>query len=238
MEEICSYGCNRKAIKLFKSTNRWCCSENVNKCPAKREKDSKKKVGRNPFENKTHPRGMLGKVYKHKGKKLEEFHDMKTALEIKSKISNSLSGKIYSHISEESRIKHSENARKSILKRFDSGWMPKAGRCKKIKYVSNIAGEVSLDGNWELDVARWLDYKNLNWKRNTKKFLYKNLENKDAKYTPDFLIEENNKIYYIEVKGYETNLDKCKWSQFKDELLIFRKEEILEIRNQLKIRDE
>jgi hypothetical protein len=233
MEQICSYGCNQKAIRLFKSTNTWCCSVSVNKCPAKRERDSKNKRGKNPFEGKEHPRGMLGKSYKHKGKKLEEFHSIEKASEIKSKISNSLSGRDYEHKSEESKIKHSQNARNSILKRFELGWMPKAGRCKKIKYYSEIAGNVSLDGNWELDVAKWLDYKGLNWKRNTKKFLYKNLQDKDANYTPDFLIEDNCRFYYIEVKGYETDLDRCKWSQFTDELIIFRKDQIIKIREEL-----
>lgn len=69
-----------------------------------------------------------------------------------------------------------QSQRKRIVKRYEQGWMPKAGRCKKYKYTSPVAGEVSLDGTWELAVAKWLDEHNYNWKRNTKRFQYINLK--------------------------------------------------------------
>ena len=36
--------------------------------------------------------------------------------------------------------------RANIIARYEAGWMPKAGRCKKFKHSSPIAGEVLLDG--------------------------------------------------------------------------------------------
>jgi hypothetical protein len=50
---------------------------------------------------------------------------------------------------------------------------------------------------------------------------YFNLEGKISKYTPDFYVK--NWYSYIEVKGYETDLDRCKWKQFKYKLLIYDK---------------
>ena len=47
-------------------------------------------------------------------------------------------------------------------------------------------------------------------------------------YTPDFWLEEHN--VYLEVKGYETDLDRCKWSQFTAPLIVWKKAEINKIR--------
>ncbi len=110
-------------------------------------------------------------------------------------------------------------------KLIENGWRPIAcGRCKKYNYNSPIAGSITLDGTWELKVAKWLDSKNYNWKRNTKRFLYVSLDNKTKGYVPDFWVEEFDG--YLEVKGYETKLDRCKWSQFPEKLIIWKREEI------------
>ena len=125
-------------------------------------------------------------------------------------------------------VKHTEEfklrQRDRIIARYEAGWMPKAGRCKKYKYVSPIAGEVYLDGTWELAVAEWLDKKQYNWKRNTKRFQYTNLKGTISHYVPDFWVEELNS--YVEVKGYETELDRCNWSQFKDPLVVWKRKEL------------
>jgi hypothetical protein len=122
--------------------------------------------------------------------------------------------------SEEFKIKQ----RNRIIARYEAGWMPKAGRCKKYKYISSIAGEVYLDGTWELAVAKWLDKKKYNWKRNTKRFQYINLKGAISHYVPDFWVEELNG--YLEVKGYETQLDRCKWSQFSETLTVWKKSDL------------
>lgn len=122
--------------------------------------------------------------------------------------------------SEEFKIKQ----RNRIISRYEAGWMPKAGRCKKYKYISHIAGEVYLDGTWELAVANWLDKKEYNWKRNTTRFQYTNLKGTISYYVPDFWVEELNG--YLEVKGYETNLDRCKWSQFPKPLTVWKKSDL------------
>jgi hypothetical protein len=126
--------------------------------------------------------------------------------------------------SEEFKIKQ----RDRIIARYEAGWMPKAGRCKKYRHVSPIAGEVYLDGTWELTVAKWLDENEYNWKRNTKRFQYTNLKGTISHYVPDFWVEELKS--YVEVKGYETALDRCKWSQFQDPLVVWKRKELTEMK--------
>lgn len=40
--------------------------------------------------------------------------------------------------------------------------------------------------------------------------------------------------YYIEVKGYETELDWAKWSQFNEKLIVIKKKELGELDEWLK----
>lgn len=54
-------------------------------------------------------------------------------------------------------------------------------------------------------VAKWLDKNGLKWKRNKERFSYINLKNTKSTYCPDFWIEDWNT--FLEVKGYETDLD-------------------------------
>lgn len=122
---------------------------------------------------------------------------------------------------------HSEQFKKDqsdrMKKRYSEGWEPVCGRCKKYDYESPIAGKIKVDGNWELEVAKYLDSIGVEWKRNKKRFQYINLNGNISTYQPDFVIQNR---YYIEVKGYETDLDRCKWSQFQEHLTIFKKEQI------------
>lgn len=121
---------------------------------------------------------------------------------------------------EEKRRKISEH----IKMRYASGWEPTCGRCKKYNYYSPIAGEIKVDGTWELKVARYLDTINVSWQRNKKRFDYIRPNGVKSTYQPDFYIKDWN--CYIEVKGYETDLDRAKWSQFPEKLQVWRKKEI------------
>lgn len=129
---------------------------------------------------------------------------------------------------EEKEVERREKIRTKILKRYENGWLPKAGRCKKIKYESPVAGIVTVDGSWELKVVQYLDSLGVKWLRNKKRFEYLNLKNKISHYTPDFYVEDWKT--YIEVKGYETDLDRCKWSQFKDNLIVWKKGELKDLK--------
>lgn len=112
-------------------------------------------------------------------------------------------------------------------KRHENGWDNKCGRALKYKYYSKIAGDITVDGSWELAVAKYLDDKHYNWKRNKKRFKYINLVGNEAFYTPDFYLTDEN--IYIEVKGYETELDRCKWKQFPEILLVWKKQDLINL---------
>lgn len=129
-------------------------------------------------------------------------------------------------------IKHSEETKlllsKLMKERYSNGWESTAGRCKKITYKSSIAGEVKLDGKWELNTAIYLDGLGIKWIRNKKRFVYFNsLKNKTSTYCPDFFVENWN--CYIEVKGFITELDKIKWSQFKENLEVWDKKKLISL---------
>lgn len=227
---ICDFGCDRLATHFFKSSKKWCCSTSVNSCPEVRARNSEavkrsiQESGDSRWKN-GHPRGNLGK-HTLRGKTYEEIHGDQTAQDIRTRISASnLGNRSWDSMTEDQQEAQRQRARESINKRYAEGWMPKAGRCKKISYISPSAGEIRLDGNWELVFAKYLDRENLTWNRNTTRFPYKDETGKDRTYTPDFWVEEWNT--YVEVKGYETALDRCKWSQFKENLQVWRRDRIL-----------
>lgn len=115
-----------------------------------------------------------------------------------------------------------------MKERYESGWESTAGRCRKIEYESPIAGKIKVDGNWELRVAEYLDKLGINWIRNKKRFKYFNsLKNSYSTYCPDFYVKDWD--IFIEVKGYKTELDEIKWSQFNNKLEIWDKEKLKDL---------
>ena len=134
-------------------------------------------------------------------------------------------------MSDVGKEKFKKDHREAILARYETGWMPKAGRCKKLTYLSKTAGEVRLDGTWELETAKYLDKMGLTWRRNKERFPYQHPLGYIAHYTPDFYVENWNS--YLEVKGFETDLDRCKWSQFRFNLIVWKKLEIFQIKKEL-----
>jgi hypothetical protein len=119
-----------------------------------------------------------------------------------------------------------------MLARYEAGLYPRAGRCEKIRYVSPTAGDVLLDGTWELIAAQYMDALEWKWSRNKQRFKYTNLSGKISHYTPDFYVSELGS--YLEIKGYETDLDRCKWSQFEQPLTVWKKDKISNIKSILK----
>ena len=165
-----------------------------------------------------HPRGATGKSPWNKGKPLP--YEVGT----KGK-PGTFSGK-----------KHSDESKKKmslkIIERYENGWEPKAGRCKKYDYESTIAGKIKVDGTWELIFCKYLDAKGLTWARNKKRFPYIRPDGVVATYQPDFYVEDWKT--YVEVKGYETALDRAKWVQFPEPLKVLRRKEIGELDEWLK----
>ena len=96
-----------------------------------------------------------------------------------------------------------------------------------------IIDGIKLKGTWEVKFYTWCKNNNIDIQRPTEGFSYI-YENKTRTYYPDFFLPDFNK--FIEVKGYETERDKCKWSYFPHELSIIRQKEITQInKNQFSI---
>ena len=209
---LCEYGCNQESNHQLKN-KKWCCSNHTSKCPAIKEKNSLG-VNKTFKEGKGLPRGMTGKTPWNKGLTKETDNRIKQYSE-KAKITFKEKG--HNWIGKKHSVEAREKMSKTRTKMYIDGWEASScGRAKKYTYTSSIAGKISVDGKWELGVVKHLDSLNIKWKRNTERFPYINPKGKKSTYCPDFYVYDWD--CYIEVKGYETDLDKCKWSQFSEKL--------------------
>lgn len=96
------------------------------------------------------------------------------------------------------------------------------GRVKKVNYNGVI-----LDGTWEQVVAKYLDDNNIKWIRPYTGIEYQ-YNGSTHLYFPDFYLVEYD--YYIEVKGYERDKDRIKYSVVNN-LILIKKDEIIKIKS-------
>lgn len=92
------------------------------------------------------------------------------------------------------------------------------GRCKTVE----IDG-IKLKGSWEVKYYLYCKENNIPVERPNNGFSYI-WEGKTRTYYPDFY--HPNYDIYIEIKGYETDRDRAKWSCFPNKLLVFKEQEI------------
>lgn len=230
MENLCSFGCGNPAIKYSKWTKNYCCSKSSSSCPAmkKRNSDLVKKIRLekgNAIWKNGHPRGMKGKKGSNAAiKAKKEGREFLVSAQTREKISKAALGK---RLSDE----HRENISHAKKALYATGWEPTCGRCKKYDYISPMAGTIKVDGRWELITAHYLDSIGVQWARNRKRFPYIKPDGSSSTYQPDFYVHDWNS--YLEVKGYETDLDQSKWSQFPHKLLVWKRETINSIKGKL-----
>jgi hypothetical protein len=94
------------------------------------------------------------------------------------------------------------------------------GRSKKILYNGSW-----MDSKWEFEFAKWCDDNKIGWIKNKKSFEY---EWKGKRlYYPDFYIPSIDQ--YVEVKGYQREMDIEKWKAVPN-LIVVKSKEINEIR--------
>jgi hypothetical protein len=191
--DLCSFGCGNIAIKQFKN-GKYCCSNAVSSCSEMKLRNGaggKKFIAKLNHPNDRwkngHPKPHKGKEPFNKGKTNIELYGEERALEIRILHQANTPTDSWDKVSDKRKEELREQARQNALKRHAEGWDNKAGRCKKYKYSSPIAGDVTLDGTWELAVAEYFDFIGYNWKRNTKRFDYIKLDGVKSHYTPDFL---------------------------------------------------
>jgi len=124
---------------------------------------------------------------------------------------------------EEKKKKHSEIMRKIVSKNPESYSANNVcGRTKLTEYNGH-----TLNGSWELLVAKWFDRNNIKWTNKIKGFKYI-WDNKERLYFPDFYLIELD--LYVEVKGYERERDRAKWAVV-DNLIVIKKNDINKIKN-------
>ena len=223
--KLCDYGCGHEALFVLSNGGN-CCSEHGNQCPEKIRINSE--TNKQRIKSKGHPKGATGKTPWNKGKTISdyiEYYGEEKWQEIASR--QAIHKNSWDCMTEEQKDLFRIERSRDMKKRYESGWQSKAGRCKKIWYESPIAGKISVDGFWELFVAMYFDFKKYDWRRNTKRFGYIHLNGKDSNYTPDFWVKDFES--YVEVKGYEDELTKCKLKQFKEPVQLWKKEKIKEI---------
>lgn len=121
----------------------------------------------------------------------------------------------------EFRKKHQEAMKRAVENNPESYTSSNRGRTKQIEHDG-----IKFQGQWELDFYKWAKEQGLAPKRPDTGFPYN--WNGQRTYFPDFYIDKLDA--YIEVKGYETDRDRAKWSQFPKRLVIIKEQQIKEIR--------
>lgn len=140
--------------------------------------------------------------------------------EVREKISEKSKLQVWD---EDKRMRHSVSMRKAVIANpLSYSAHNVCGRTKKIEYNG-----MRLTGTWELEVAKFLDRKNIAWTNIITPFQYV-WENKIRNYFPDFYLEEYS--LYIEVKGNKTERDEAKWSVVEN-LMIIEKDGIKQLKS-------
>jgi hypothetical protein len=121
----------------------------------------------------------------------------------------------------EARAKHSIAMKEAVAKYPESYTSSNRGRTKQI-----IHDGIRFQGKWELDFYLFCKTNNIKIVRSTEWFEYE--WEGIRKYFPDFYLPDMES--YVEVKGYETEKDRAKWSNFPKKLIIIRKLDIMNIR--------
>lgn len=176
------------------------------------------------------PEGQNHQPYKNKkpwNKNLSKETD-KRILCYSKKIKETFMEKGHNWVGKKHKIESKNKMSKTRTEMYIAGWeATSCGKSKKYIYDSPIAGKIRVDGKWELAVARYLDSKKVKWRRNTKRFKYINKKGKISTYCPDFWADDWK--IYIEVKGYETSLDRCKWKQFPCNLQVWKASKLIKL---------
>ena len=207
MENICDYGCNQIANYKMKNGKN-CCSKSLNSCPGMKLKNS---IG-----SKKHI-ALLEKprIAWNKGKK--------TPIEVLEKMSKSIK-KLGMHPTGKCKTEAAETIRRKRIsiscKGKSGGYRKGSGRGKYGWYKGYWC-----DSSWELAFVIYNLENNINFTRNTKKFMYI-YEEKTRGYLPDFIIDNN---IYIEIKGFETKKDLAKYKYFPHTLVVMYQEDLKEI---------
>jgi len=112
------------------------------------------------------------------------------------------------------------------LKGKTGGYREGSNKWRGCKEKQSDGKEVFLDSSYEEKFTNILDEFSIYWEKNYKKFQYV-FDNKIKNYIPDFYLKDLD--LWIEVKGWEKEIDKFKWSHFPYKIKIIRKDLLRQI---------
>lgn len=203
----------------------WEVGNNEYKCPECGEIYSKKGIGAHYWRNHTEegqefdPNSDYGKnrVAWNKGLTKEDDERIKKQIEtFKERIEEGeIDTSKMGGVTEESRKKIKTTIKEKVK---NGNWHYSFSKVRTYEYKG-----YQLHGSWELKFAKWLDEKNISWKRPTQKFEY-NFKGETRNYIPDFYLKEKDK--FIEIKGYKTEKDEAKWRDFPYNLQVLREQDL------------
>lgn len=109
-------------------------------------------------------------------------------------------------------LEHKAKLSSTINKKIQFGtWHNSFARSRRHLYNGQL-----FDGMWEVHLARWFDSYSISWSRNKEGFPY--FFGVARKYFPDFYLSDID--CYVEVKGWKTERDEAKWTQFPRRLIV------------------
>lgn len=136
--------------------------------------------------------------------------------------------------------KHSIISKKKISEKAQEGikngtWHTGNSWLGVIEYQSKNNGKVFVMGNWELEYVKYLDSHDIKWIWNHRRFRYESSRQPSGYgwYKPDFYLVDEG--CYVEVKGYETQLDADKWKCFPHKLKILRGKDLIQLGIDIKL---
>jgi len=149
--------------------------------------------------------------------------------EVKKRISNKQKEIQKSVWTEGKRLEHSQLMLKCVKRNPNSySGHRVCGRVKPVEIIDSYGNKTRCLGSWELLVAEYLNKNGILWTNNIdKKFEYR-WNGANHRYFPDFWTDRG---YYIEVKGYERERDREKWSQFPEKLVVIKVDDIKKIKS-------
>lgn len=192
----CDMGCGNMPNFFYKNGKAYC-TKFAAKCPVKVEADRLKKIGLNPWQNKEHPKGMLGKNPHNKGL-TKETSDVvaKNGLAI---------SKAFTLHGDKRKKKHHTVEVKEKLSKIASDRMLSGSLIPNKQYKRGTYKGFKCDSSWELAYVIYCLEKNIDIQRNKKRRRYI-FEGVNRWYIPDFLV--NGDI--VEIKGYDCDKWKAK----------------------------
>jgi hypothetical protein len=204
--------------------NKYCMENNLYKCSFCGELHSKYGIKNHERHCHSNPNRVQGINNFHKdgktwNKGLTKETDSRVAKGVSKWRQNYLEGKFKNWSQgltkeNDSRIARLSNKTSETIKeKVKNGeWHCSFSKSRSYQYKG-----VTLHGSWELNFVKYLDKKSIEWKRPNKSFQYF-WNNEYHEYFPDLYLPEFD--LYLEIKGYPTERDICKWEQFpKDEKL-------------------